>query len=87
MTKYEELIYELERNEKAFEESCQDEPKYDYVEVMNDSYRRILDLLPFKDFKEIDKYQSMAETFMDYDTFKNETLRIGSRLKEEKQYG
>jgi len=84
MTKYEELIEALKRNEEAFEENCKDVEEFDSVQVMNETFDKIVELLPFKDEEEKEKFLDMSATFMDYTCiFKTEVLRIGSRLKEE----
>lgn len=82
MTKYEELTDNLQKNMLAYIEQWKEEPNFDYVEVMNKTLDRIVELLPFKDREEKEEYLTMVQTFMDYDTFESETLRIGERLKD-----
>ena len=65
----------------AYQEQWKREPNFDYVEVMNETLDRIVELLPFKNEEEKDKYLTMVQTFMDYEEFEQETLRIGERLK------
>lgn len=81
MTKYEELTDNLQKNMLAYNEQWKREPTFDYVEVMNETLDKIVELLPFKDREEKEEYLTMVQSFRDYDTFESETLRIGERLK------
>ena len=81
-SKFSKLKDLLQKNQIAYSEQWKDKYEFDYVEVMNETYLAILEILPFKDEEERIKFKSMAESFKDYETFSNEVLRIGKRLKE-----
>ncbi len=81
MSKWNDLTDNLQKNKLAYTEQWKKEPTFDYVEVMNETLDRIVELLPFKNEEEKDRYLIMVQTFMDYDIFESETLRIGERLK------
>ena len=81
MSKWSDLTDNLQKNKLAYTEQWKREPTFDYVEVMNETLDKIVELLPFKDREEKEEYLTMVQSFRDYDTFESETLRIGERLK------